>query len=139
MTGTPLDQATLDLAMASHDKFLRGVPGGRRLILNGRDASNLRFRNSNLTTAEMVGTKLHYAQMSGTILARANLFGADLFGADLRKADLNRADMRGVSLRRTNLDSANLTGADIRDAVLMGWDRDTGISDYRPNHTGTVI
>src|SRR5690606_13306824 len=121
-----------------HRKFLRGVPGGRRLNLSSRDASTIDFRNRRLNSAELVGARLQYAKCNRAALSCAHLFGADLEGASLRFANLSKADLRGASMRRANFDSANLEGADIRDAVLVTWTQDEGLRPARGSR-GTVI
>lgn len=56
--------------------------------------------------ADLIGARLHKADLS-----KANLRGAYLIGADLRDADLRQADLIGADLRDANLSGADLTGA----------------------------
>lgn len=59
--------------------------------------------------ADLVGARLHCAQLRGADMRGALLIAADLSGADLRDADLIGADMRDADLR----------GADLRNAVFL--------------------
>jgi hypothetical protein len=60
------------------------------------------------------------AELSGTTLSEADLSGANLSGTDLRKADLSRANLSGADLREADLSGANLSGADLSGADLSG-------------------
>lgn len=56
--------------------------------------------------ADLIGARLHKADLS-----KANLRGAYLIGADLSQANLRQADLIGADLRDTDLSGADLTGA----------------------------
>ena len=65
------------------------------------------------------------ADLSGTYLSEADLYGADLHGVNLREADLSEADLSGSNLRGANLSEADLSGtylseADLSRAYLSG-------------------
>nr|WP_051287436.1 pentapeptide repeat-containing protein [Paenibacillus taiwanensis] len=63
-----------------------------------------RKRTSYGRGADLIGAKLHKADLKG-----ANLRGAYLIAADLREADLRWTDLIGADLRDTDLRGANLT------------------------------
>ena len=79
-----------------------------------------------MTNAELrQAVEQHWAWLTGTGGARADLRGADLRGADLRgadlsDADLSDADLSGADLRSASLRGANLIRADLRSADLAG-------------------
>ena len=58
------------------------------------------------------------ADLSGVILARANLSRANLIGAELIEADLFRANLKGANLADGVLNQADLTDADLSRANL---------------------
>ena len=63
--------------------------------------------------------------LSGAILAwadlrEADLRGADLRGANLRDTNLSEADLRGANLRKANLSGANFSGAKLSEVKLSG-------------------
>ena len=58
------------------------------------------------------------ADLSGTYLNRADLSGADLSWTDLSRAYLSGADLSGANLSGTDLSRADLSGADLSGANL---------------------
>ena len=78
--------------------------------------------DANLKEAELDGTHLKGADLSGARLVEANLNGADLSSAILENADLSGAFLIGTSLNRANLSEANLGGACLIGADLSGAD-----------------
>ena len=78
------------------------------------------------------------ADLSGTALIRANLSGADLNGADLGGADLSDANLSGADLNGADLNGAYLGGANLSDANLKG--ADLSCADLsRANLSGTDL
>jgi hypothetical protein len=78
-----------------------------------------------LEDADLSGTDLSYANLSGADLEGADLSGADLSVAQLSDtwllgADLSGADLSAANLHEAFLISADLTDADLRDADLSG-------------------
>ena len=85
-----------------------------------------------------------WLNLSGWMLANAQLRGADLTGADLTNADLTGADLTGADLTGADLTGADLTGADLTDTKLAGaivadtgpfppgWERDTASGRLTP-------
>ncbi|MBE9040149.1 pentapeptide repeat-containing protein [Oscillatoriales cyanobacterium LEGE 11467] len=93
-----------------------------------------------LRGVDLRGTDLRKANLSHSILFKANFFGADLQGASLDRAvlfgtnfgranliqtsltntDLFGADFTGAKLKRANLRKADLTEADFTEADLTG-------------------
>lgn len=75
-----------------------------------------------LAVAELGGADLQGATLAGASLAVANLADANLDGCDLRGADLTGAVLARARLAGADLRGANLTGADLGHAVLDGAD-----------------
>jgi uncharacterized protein YjbI with pentapeptide repeats len=75
--------------------------------------------------------KRHFegANLSGSVLKRANLAGAQLCDADLSRSILDLADLRGAGFERANLQGAMLKGADLCGAVLFEADLSNSILD----------
>jgi len=76
-----------------------------------------------LIGVDLSNANLRDADLSGSLLIRANLGGADLSNcyivdADLSGANLSRAILDGVNLRSSNLISADLSGVDLSDFDL---------------------
>ncbi|GAB3505753.1 pentapeptide repeat-containing protein [Amycolatopsis cihanbeyliensis] len=63
-------------------------------------------RTKNRRGADLIGARLHRADLRG-----ANLRGAYLIAADLTRADLRAADLIGADLRDADLSGADLTGS----------------------------
>ena len=110
----PFTQAELVVHVLSHERFLVGSPGGRRMILPMADLTSLAMPRRNLADADLSGASLRGCDLSGTILDRAMLFGCDLRGSNLAGASLSRADLRGAVLCGADLTEADLTDADFR-------------------------
>src|SRR5262245_9983432 len=118
LTWKQLNPAELAAALVSHEKFVKGIPGGRRALLAHHSFEGADFSNRVLTEIDLVGAKLAGCQFRKTKMARANLFAADLRRANLDGADLTRSDLRGAAFRGASLNGAIMTDADIREAVL---------------------
>src|SRR5690349_20891102 len=93
---TELKSSQLASALAEHEKFVRGLPGGRRARLANHNFEGGDFSRRNLTEIDLVGTKLAGCMYRQTKLIRANMFAADVRRAQFDGADLTRADLRGV-------------------------------------------
>ena len=100
-----------------HSAWLRGEIGGERGNLHMADLTGTDLSGANLTGADLYRADLSGADLAGANLCRANLYMANLSGANLTGADLYRADLTG-----TDLSGANLTGADLYRADLSGAD-----------------
>lgn len=107
-------QAELVGHVLSHEKFLGGSPGGRRMILPMADLTGLAMPRRNLADADLSGASMRGCDLSGTVLDRAMLFGSDMRGSNLAGASLLRADLRGAVLCGADLSGADLTDADFR-------------------------
>ncbi|WP_261574908.1 pentapeptide repeat-containing protein [Frankia gtarii] len=83
-----------------------GIP---RSDLNGADLTG----PASLAQLDLAG-----ANLAGTMLSRADLTGAVLSGADLTDARLREANLSGAWLDGANLTSARLSGADLTRAWL---------------------
>jgi uncharacterized protein YjbI with pentapeptide repeats len=68
--------------------------------------------------ADLHGSLLCRAVLSGSDLTHADLYGADLTGAVLMKTDLHDSDLRFAKLHRANLRGANVSGVDFSGANL---------------------
>jgi hypothetical protein len=71
----------------------------------------------NLSTADLKGKSLKYAD-----LRKADLTGAVLLNADLTRADLSKANLFAANLRCANLYGARLQSANLREVFLFGAD-----------------
>lgn len=89
-----------------------GVPGMERVALAGAD-----MRGANLS-----GMNFLEANLSGTVLADAELMRADFRHADLRTASLVRANCSQAELGSANLHQADLSYANLSRASLNGAD-----------------
>jgi uncharacterized protein YjbI with pentapeptide repeats len=118
LTWKTLTPAELASALASHERFVKGIPGGRRALLAHHSFEGMDFTGRTLTEIDLVGAKLAACLFRKTNMARANLFAADLRRANLDGADLTRSDLRGAAFRGASLNGAILADADIREAVL---------------------
>ncbi len=96
------------------------------LDLSGCDLSRARIIGTNLLSgANLTGTDLTTAFLYGNNLSSATLTNADLIAArlyrnDLSSATLTNADLTGAELHRNDLSGANLTGADFTAAHFHG-------------------
>lgn len=105
-------------AVASHERFASGRPGGLRLILRFGNLGGVMLQQRDLRGADLTGCNLEGGRLAAARLDEATLYCCDLTRADLRAANLANADLRGVSLRAANLYGACLDGTDFRDARL---------------------
>ncbi|HSM97121.1 MAG TPA: pentapeptide repeat-containing protein [Rhizomicrobium sp.] len=115
---TPITQAELNAAMASHEKYV-AAQGGLRAQFTLKLLDGLNLANRNLSDADFSGASLVSATLFGSNLMRANFYCADLRGCNLRCANLARADLRGASFKGANLSNAMLDNADMRAATMM--------------------
>jgi uncharacterized protein YjbI with pentapeptide repeats len=118
---------------AQHDRYLRGVSGGKRLDLSMQTGHELDFSKKNLTGAEFVGSFLNYANFSYSNLQQANFFGATMNNGNYIEADLSQADMRGAQMQFVNFTNAILNDANLSDGLLLRHQHGGGLG---PVHTG---
>lgn len=85
-----------------------GVIFVKDTVLDGLDAPQADFSQSNWGGCRAVGARLEGAKLDGANLAMA----------DLRRADLTRASFKGALMRKTRLGHARLAGANGHDAIL---------------------
>ncbi len=76
-----------------------------------------------LTRAQLTGANMDRANLAGAFLADARMGGASLEGSSLVRANLSDARLEGAKmarcdLREANLSNADLTGADLHDAAV---------------------
>lgn len=69
-----------------------------------------------LTRANMERAQLSFAVLKGAVMQATQLQEADLSGADLSGADLSGADLSGADLTDANVSGADLSGARLHDA-----------------------
>jgi uncharacterized protein YjbI with pentapeptide repeats len=86
--------------------------------LSGTNLSWAKLSGAKLNTANLKGTNLSWANLEEAQLHTANLNGADLSSAFVSKANLFGANLRGANLRGTKLDGAFVSEADLRDTNL---------------------
>ncbi|MEU7981470.1 pentapeptide repeat-containing protein [Micromonospora sp. NPDC049081] len=110
--------------------------------LDGAQFRYVRATSVRLAGARLTGAVLHFADLGGGHLARADLTGAQLLGANLSEAVLTLADLSGAELTGASLIRADLTGCkaigavlrsvDLRGAILTGCDlRGADLTDAR--------
>jgi hypothetical protein len=138
LVGAPLAKAYLvNVKMSGADLSRADLS---EAILSGADLSNAKLAWANLSGALLSGPTefptmsrdalgmtfpLVRVDLSGAILAQANLSKADLSyailtNANLAKADLSGAVLFGVDLSGASLSGANLSQAKLDNAVLCG-------------------
>ena len=101
---------------------------GRRVFNNDRDPIDLtgavlaraNLTGAVLTSANLIGANLAGAKLARAVLIGAVLPGAVLFGANLHDADLAHAELAGARLTGADLIGADLTGAFLLFADLTG-------------------
>ena len=108
-----LTQRALDRLHEYHVYYLKGVRGGRKILLRRCDLRGLDFTKMNLTSAKMLACDLSGATLFGAVLKRATLYVTKFNGADLTNANFENANMRACEF-----EDANLTGTDFIDARL---------------------
>ena len=79
---------------------------------------DFRTGSGNILPADLRGSNLSGAILYGVDLTHSNLSGANLWGADLRGATLYRADLTGATLSWAKLTNANLSGVNLNLAIL---------------------
>ncbi len=142
--GEPLTAADLQARLENHAQFLSsGGSGGRWQMLSvsglplciyrgakGTQGEQIVFRLLNISSCDLQGANLSYADISGaycnqTNFSRANLKGSVLIdalfaNANFQEADLTNTDFSGSNLAGANFQGANLTGADFEATDLTG-------------------
>jgi hypothetical protein len=86
-------------------------PGVSRGDLSGALLAGAQLRGTNLSGAELYKADLSRAQLLGADLSGADLYGADLSDAELLQANLSRADLARADLSDAELYRADLSGA----------------------------
>lgn len=97
--------------------------GNNKLTAAGADLSGTKLDRANLYGADFKGARLDHASLNnasltGANLAQAALSEADLNHSDLTFADLSAGSLSGARLREADLTQANLSGADLSSAHL---------------------
>src|SRR5580698_2294978 len=111
----------IDLAelFKSHEKYLKGMSGGKRLDLSLKTGHELDFSRKILPGAEFVGSFLNHGNFAHAHLQQANFFGATLNNTNFFEADLTQADMRGAQMQGVNFTNATLNEANLGDGSLL--------------------
>lgn len=104
--------------LVAHQRWLRGIDGGKKARLHFVDLSDWTFENINLSRADLTGACLARANLRNANLEHATLFMADLDRSDLTGANLMGADLRGAILSRANLNNSRMEGADLSAGAL---------------------
>src|SRR5580704_17838376 len=118
-----------------HEKYLRGVSGGKRLDMSLKTGHELDFSRKILPGAEFVGAFLNHSNFAYAHLEQANFFGATLNNVNFLEANLTEADMRGAQMQGVNFTKATLNEANLGDGSLLR--RGQG-GELGPVHTGDV-
>jgi uncharacterized protein YjbI with pentapeptide repeats len=114
-----INQDKLDEMIMLHERFVLGIRGGKRLVLQFMNLSGLSFRERNLTDGIFAGSAFIQADLTDAVFDRANLFGCDLRHAILDGASLKKADLRGVCARGARLNGADMLQADLREGQIL--------------------
>ncbi len=122
ITGRRLSASALERLVSYHNRYQKGMKGGRRVVLRACNLSGLDLSGINLSDADLPACDLSKANLRGTILMRANLFGARFDGADLSYANFERADLRGAKFVGATLFNTRLKAADMRRGEVLGED-----------------
>ncbi len=104
--------------LVAHQRWLRGIEGGKQAKLHFADLSDWTFENINLAKADLTGVCLARANLRNANLQHAILFMADLDHSDLSGANLLGADLRGAIMSRANLNNSHMEGADLSAGAL---------------------
>lgn len=115
-----MDAAHLEKAIQAHEKWLRGLPEGKRADFTDSDLHEADLSNRNLSKAIFIGSNLRRASLAASNLSGAFLTKAYLPLADLRDADLSFAVARNSTLNGANLTDTTAIGADFSGAELSG-------------------
>lgn len=115
LAGASLDD--VDLRETILDGALLERAHMAKVNLSGIRPGTLRFREADLTGADLTGTTLDEADLHGAVLDEANLKGTTL-----SSADLSQASLKGAKLEGTTLAGADLEGADLSRAQIVGAD-----------------
>lgn len=86
--------------------------------LEGANMTATVLQRADLREARLDGAYMERSNLAGALLEGANLDGAILYNADLTRADLRGASLRDAKLREADLRGANLAGADLTGAEL---------------------
>jgi uncharacterized protein YjbI with pentapeptide repeats len=77
-------------------------------------------RVGEMSGAILAGANLERSRLSGVMAVKADFTDAILKDAKLVRANLKQAQMSGANLAGADLSGADLAGADLRDAILVG-------------------
>jgi len=120
ITGRRLSTSAVERLADYHGRYLKGMKGGRRVVLRACNLAGLDLTGVNLSDADLPACDFSNAILRNVVFARANLFGARFDGADLTNANLERADLRGAKFENAKLIRTKLAGADMRRGEVMG-------------------
>lgn len=84
------------------------------------DLSRCMLRHMHLRESALSGARMVQTRLQGAVLSKADLCDADLNGADLRGAFLWQSRLRSAILSFADLRGANLENADCQNALLQG-------------------
>lgn len=118
-----VDLSRTDLAQSASG------PAQFTLVLDKVDLSGIKLKNTNLTNANLPGTRFYGTgedRRPGTFddwisdLSGANFEGANLTGAFLNSAVMNRTTFVRAVLNKANFSNGNLNSANFSSAILIG-------------------
>lgn len=114
----PVTDGELALILRANARFHRGLPDGRRAILQDRDLSGLQLCGLNFSQADISGSRLARVNASDANFTGVTAAGCDFSDADLSRADFTRATLCGSRLRGAVLHDAVFLQADLRPGYL---------------------
>ena len=85
-----------------HDRFTRGLTGGKRARLVNQDLSGLRLPDLNLREGALTGVDFSGCMLEGADLSNADLFGAVFDDSDSSGVKFAGADLKGARFRTQN-------------------------------------
>jgi len=118
-------RTNLSSSYLSHEKYLKGESGGRRLDLSLKTGHELDFSHKSLSAADFTGAFLNTVIFHTPNFSK-RFFGSILNNSSFVEADLTQADMRGAQMQGTNF-----TNAILNEAIWLT-DRSFANSRWRP-------
>tara|TARA_R100000656_G_scaffold24167_1_gene21384 strand:- start:134 stop:1198 length:1065 start_codon:yes stop_codon:yes gene_type:complete len=118
--GRRLSACAVERLADFHGRYLRGMKGGRRVVLRACNLSGLDLSGYNFSDAELPACDFSEANLTSAKFVRANLFGAHFNGADLSNTSFERADLRGAKFDGAKLYYTHFKGADLRRGEVLG-------------------
>ncbi|WP_197063297.1 pentapeptide repeat-containing protein [Pantoea rodasii] len=121
-----MSQGELSALLEQHHVWLKSAgEGGKRLVLNYRNLSNISFYNSNLekcifSKCDLSNCNFSRAKLRHAVLKRCNLKRANFSHVKFEYASLSYSTFFCTDFHNANLHLADLTGTNLKGAHLFG-------------------